>query len=535
MMSSVPAGSRPRPRHGPLRKFLRHAVVLTTAAATLSGCAVANSDSTGDAGAADGSTLRIVLTQEPPTLEPCESSLTSTGVVVRSNISEPLIERDPSSGELRPLLSTGWRRTSPTTWTFDTRSGVRFHDGRPFTAEDAAFSIDRAVNSDLACNVDGYVFEGRELSVRADDANRLTVTTAEPDPILPLRLSFVEIVPRGTSTEAKVREPVGTGPYSIADWQTGVSISLHRNDDYWGDRPAFPAVRYVWRGESSVRAAMITKGEADIAAGLDPEDADQDDSVAYPNNETTALRLNGREAPLDDIRVRRAIGLAIDRQGITDALLDGLAQPAAQLVPEGVVGFNPAMIAPPPDPETARRLVAEAAADGVPVDRQITLIARNAQFPRVSETAEALQYQLDRIGLRVRIQMADTAEHLQYQLRPMPVDAGPVALLIMHGNQAGDAAFTTSQYLLSEGPQSYFGDPELDRRTARADGLSGRARQDAFAAIFAAERDAVAQYAYLAHMRGLLGIAKTVRYEPNSATGDELRLAAVTPADGQVR
>ncbi|MGW0892796.1 ABC transporter substrate-binding protein [Saccharopolyspora sp. NPDC002578] len=541
MLSSAPAatgprpGSPDRPRRAPLRKFLRRAVVLTTAAATLSGCAVANSDSTGDAGAADGATLRIVLTQEPPTLEPCESSLTSTGVVVRSNISEPLIERDPTSGALRPLLSTGWRQSSPTTWTFTTRPGVRFHDGRPFTAEDAAFSIDRAVNSDLACNVDGYVFEGRDLGARADDANTLTVTTAEPDPILPLRLSFVEIVPRGTSTAAKVREPVGTGPYSIADWQTGVSISLRRNDDYWGPRPAFPAARYVWRGESSVRAAMVTKGEADIAAGLDPEDADADHSVAYPNNETTALRLDGREAPLDDIRVRTAIGLAIDRRGITDALLDGLAEPAAQLVPEGVVGFNPAMTAPPPDPEAARRLVAEAAADGVPVDRPITLIARNAQFPRVSETAEALQYQLNQVGLRVRIQLADTAEHLQYQLRPMPVDAGPVALLIMHGNQAGDAAFTTSQYLLSDGPQSNFGTPELDERIARADGLSGRARQDAFAAIFAAERETVAQYAYLAHMRGLLGIAKSVRYEPNSATGDELRLAAVTPADGQVR
>ena len=64
-------------------------------------------------------------------------------MVVRSNITEPLVERDPATGELEPLLSTGWRQTSPTTWTFDIRSGVTFHDGRPFTAEDAAFTIDR--------------------------------------------------------------------------------------------------------------------------------------------------------------------------------------------------------------------------------------------------------------------------------------------------------------------------------------------------------------------------------------------------------
>ncbi|PXY30281.1 peptide ABC transporter substrate-binding protein [Prauserella coralliicola] len=525
MLSSVPTRRRTR------------ALTALLAAALLpaSACAVANSDGAGDAGAADGSTLRIVLAQEPPTLEPCESSLTSTGVVVRSNISEPLIERDPTTGELDPLLATGWRQTSPTTWTFDIRSGVRFHSGAPFTAEDAAFSIDRAVNSDLACNVDGYVFEDEELGVEATSPTSLTVTTVEPDPILPLRLSFVEIVPRGTSTEAKVREPVGTGPYAIAGWQTGVSITLHRNENYWGEQPAFPVVRYVWRSESSVRAAMIAKGEADLSTGLDPEDATEENSIAYPNNETTALRLDGTQAPLDDIRVRKAIGLVIDRQAIARTLFDGLGEPAAQLVPDGVVGYNPALQAQAPDHEAARALIEQARADGVPLDREITLVARNDQFPRVAETAEALQYQLAQLGLNVRILMTDTAAHLQYQLRPFPENVGPVALLIMHGNQAGDAAFTTSQYLVSDGPQSTFGTPELDARIDDAEKLSGQARQDAFAAVLADQNETVAQYAYLAHMRGLLGIGDSVEYEPNPATGDELRLAAVRPAKGQGR
>ena len=125
------------------------------------GCTVANSGR----GGYDPNTLRIVLSQEPPTLEPCESSLTSTGIVVRSNITEPLIERDPNSGDLQPLLSTGWRQTSPTEWTFDIRDGVTFSNGAPFTAADAAFSIDRAVNSDLQCNVDGYVFGDEKLKL----------------------------------------------------------------------------------------------------------------------------------------------------------------------------------------------------------------------------------------------------------------------------------------------------------------------------------------------------------------------------------
>ena len=96
------------------------------------------------------------------------------------------------------MLSTGWRQTSPTTWTFDIRTGVTFQNGQPFTAEDAAFTIDRAVNSDLMCNVDGYVFGDDPLGLHVDSPTQLTVTTEKPDPILPLRLSFVEIVPRTT-------------------------------------------------------------------------------------------------------------------------------------------------------------------------------------------------------------------------------------------------------------------------------------------------------------------------------------------------
>ncbi|MEV5774715.1 ABC transporter substrate-binding protein [Streptomyces antimycoticus] len=526
MKSSVP--SSPPPERGRAHTVL--ALLATGTMLLTSACAVANSDTAGDAGSADGRTLRVVLTQEPPTLEPCESSLTATGVVVRSNITEPLVERDPTSGKLEPLLATGWRQTKPTTWTFDIRPGVTFQNGQPFTAKDAAFSIDRAVNSDLACNVDGYVFGDAKLDVHAVSPTRLTVTTEKTDPILPLRLSFVEIVPRTTDTKAKVRIPIGTGPYAVTSWQTGVSISLARNADYWGKAPAYPRARYVWRSDASVRAAMIDKGEADIATALDHTSAEAGNTVAYPNNETTALRLDGREAPLNDIRVRKAIGMAVDRKGIIGALLGGLAKPAAQLVPPGVVGHNDELAPAPYQEAAARALVKQAAADGVPVHRRITLVARNGMFAGIAEVTEALQYEMARVGLNVRIRMADTATHLQYQLRPLPRGVGPVALLIMHGNQAGDAAFTTSQYLQSDGPQSTFGTRDLDRRIAAADALSGKARQKAFADVLAYQNTSVVQYAYLAHMRGLLGLSPSVRYRPDSATGDEMRLSEVSPA-----
>ena len=152
------------------------AVALAGITVAATGCTVANSRH----GGYDPNTLRIVLSQEPPTLEPCESSLTSTGIVVRSNITEPLIERDPNSGDLQPLLATEWRQTSPNQWTFKVRDGVTFSNGAPFTAKDAAYSIDRAVNSDLNCNVDGYVFGDDKLELKTPDDNTLVVGTKEP-------------------------------------------------------------------------------------------------------------------------------------------------------------------------------------------------------------------------------------------------------------------------------------------------------------------------------------------------------------------
>ncbi|MGE0219592.1 ABC transporter substrate-binding protein, partial [Mycolicibacterium sp.] len=309
---------------------------LAAVAIAASGCTVANSGG----GGYDPDTLRIVLSQEPPTLEPCESSLTSTGVVVRSNITEPLLERDATTGDLQPLLATEWQQTSPTEWTFTLRDGVTFSDGAPFTSEDAAFSIDRAVNSDLQCNVDGYVFGDEVLSLRTPDPQTVVVGTTEPDPILPLRISFVEMVPRTTSTVEKVREPIGTGPYAIQRWDYGQKLVLERNPGYWGPAPAFGKAEYQWRSEGSVRAAMITNDEADIATGLGPEDGAGDLGVPFQNNETTALRMQATEPPLDDIRVRQAVNYAVNRTGIVKALFRDLGQPAAQLIPSGVVGYN---------------------------------------------------------------------------------------------------------------------------------------------------------------------------------------------------
>ncbi|MEO3754758.1 ABC transporter substrate-binding protein [Streptomyces sp. B6B3] len=496
-----------------------------SAALLASGCTVANSGA-----AAGADTVQIVLPEEPPTLEPCDASLTATGRVTRSNITEPLTERVPETGALEPKLATEWAQTSPTTWEFTLRTGVTFHDGTTFDAEDAAFSIDRTVNSDIGCNVDGYVFGDSEITATAVDATTLEITTPDPDPILPLRISFVEIVPTSTDANARVREPVGTGPYRIDTWNQGINLRLDRFDDYWGPAPDYPAALYTWRAEGSIRAAMVASGEADIAVGLAPSDGAGDTAVEYPNNETSYLRIDATRPPLDDLRVRQAINYAIDRDGLVASVFAGLGEPAGQVVPDGVTGYNPDIEAWPYDMDRARALVDEARADGVPVDETITIIGRNGIYPRAAEAMEVVQSALTEAGLTVEIEMLDVNAWLEYLLRPFPEDIGPTLLQAQHGNQAGDAAFTMEQIYGSEGAQSSYGTAELDALIEEAELASGPDRDAAFAGALAHQADEVVRDAVLAHMTGIIALSPNVTYEPNSASGDEMHLAEIRPA-----
>ncbi|AXK33531.1 peptide ABC transporter substrate-binding protein [Streptomyces armeniacus] len=503
----------------------RAAVLVAVGVLLTGGCTVANSGS-----AAGADTAQVVLPEEPPTLEPCDASLTATGRVVRSNITEPLAERVPKTGELEPKLATGWKQTSPTTWRFTLRKGVTFHDGSAFDAKDAAFSVRRTVDSGIECNVDGYVFGDSEITATPVDGTTLQVTSEEPDPILPLRLSFVEMVPTSTDAKAKVREPVGTGPYRIDTWNQGINLRLDRYDGYWGKAPDYAAALYTWRAEGSVRAAMISSGEADVAVGLAPADGAGEHAVEYPNNETSYLRMDAGKAPLDDLRVRQAINYAIDRKGLVASVFAGLGKPAGQLVPDGVTGHNPDIKAWPHDKQRAKSLIDEARSDGVPVDKKITIIGRNGIYPKAAEAMEVVQSALSEAGLKVEVKMLDVNAWTEYLLRPFPRDAGPTLLQAQHGNQAGDAAFTMDQIYGSKGAQSSYGTPGLDERIQRAERAAGRDRETGFADALAYQGEKVVRDAVLAHMTGIIALAPDVTYVPDSASGDEMHLAEIHPA-----
>lgn len=502
--------------------------VLAVVPIGLTGCTSVGSSGGGEA---SPDQLTVVLPQEPPTLDPCDAASSSTGVVVRSNITEPLIEMDASSGELGPRLATSWEQVSDTEWVFKLREGVTFQDGTPFDAKAAAASVDRLVNGDLLCTVEGEYWGDANVETEAVDDLTLKVVTEEADPLLPLRMSFVEMTPADTDASEKVREVVGTGPYKVESWNRGTSLELARFGDYWGDAPEFAAVQYQWRSEPTVRAATVTSGEADIALGLSPNSGVGDLGVDFLTNETVALRMSAEMAPFDDIRVREAVNYAINRDGIMGSIFKGLGQAASQLVPPSATGYNDSLKPWPFKPDKAAELIEEAAADGVNVKEPITIVARNDQFPKVKELAEALQGQLSNAGLNVKVKTANTTEHRQYQERPGVTDEGGIAVLLSHGNQAGDASFTTSTYMLTSGSNSFYGTKAFDQILNNAAEQSDGERDKSFADAMAYEREEITQFAYIANMKSVMAIADGFNYEPNAATNDEFRVSEISLAD----
>jgi peptide/nickel transport system substrate-binding protein len=517
------------PHRRALGRSRRYASAAATVIATVGLSLGATACTAGSSGSPD--TLNIVLPAEPPTLDPCMNSQTSTGIVTRGNITEGLTFRDPINSEVKPLLATQWQQTDPLTWTFTLRDGVTFHDGSPMNADSVVASIKRTLDPKLSCDVAGQFFAEVTPTATAVNPTTVQIRTTVPDPILPLRISFIGITPANTDPAERVRQPIGTGPYRIARWNAGTDLSLEQYGQYWGDKPSFPKARYVWRSEDSVRANMVQNGEADVATFLSANQKDAQGAVTFQTNQVAYLRTDPTQAPMSDLRVRQAIDYAIDRDSLLATVFGGVGEPASQIVPPGFIGHDDALKPTPYDPDKAKTLVAEAKADGVPVDAPITFIGRNDIYPRASQAAEVVQAQLQEIGLKVDIKMLDVNNWLQYALRPFVPNMGPTLLQGQHGNQGGDASFTMANNYGSQGHQSTYGTTELDALITGAEQQTGEVRQDAFAAALDLQHEIVRDVV-LIDVGGVMSLSPKVSYKPDIAAQDEMRLADMRRGGG---
>jgi peptide/nickel transport system substrate-binding protein len=299
---------------------------------------------------------------EIDSLDPHARDLQSQ-VAICANFYEPLVSRDADL-KLQPALALRWFSPTPLTWVFELRPDVKFHDGRPFTAEDVVATFER-LRRDGTLQIGLNVKEVE--SVRALGPLRVELRTRRPQPILLNRLSLIAILPGGIADPG---HPGGTGPYRFVSWERGVQVTMARHDGYWGARPALPLVSLRLGQSPEAVERELREGGSQIAILASQAVATRlagDPSLDVVRRTGMFLKFLAfalqAEGPFRDPRVRQALSLAIDRKRLVGELVEP-AVPAYQLVPPTVFGYDPALPELRPDPERARALLREAGFGG---------------------------------------------------------------------------------------------------------------------------------------------------------------------------
>ncbi|SDF46142.1 ABC transporter substrate-binding protein [Pseudonocardia oroxyli] len=325
-------------------------------------------------------------------------------VVANLGSSETLVKAG-SDGTAQPSLATSWTQDGAR-WTFTLRPGVTFHDGTPLTPAAVVDSLTWVAG----VSAPPRAIRGIGLTAAESGPDAVTVTTAKPDPILPLRLSSVNtaiLAPSAYTGGPPNVVGTGTGPMRIVSAQGTQEAVVERNDAYWGPRPQLARATVQFVTDPAARALALRAGDVQIAQGL-PESSlleftegngYTNQSVAAPR--TVSLMLNESRAPFDDIRVRQAVAKAIDRTALAEQALAGSALPASEL-------FGPAVAwgsqdpPPAPDVQGAKDLLAAAGNPQISVT-----LATYPNRPELPTLATAVQGMLREIGVDARIQIGE--------------------------------------------------------------------------------------------------------------------------------
>lgn len=356
----------------------------------------------------------LAMTLEPPGLDPTAGAASAIGEVVHYNVFETLTKIE-SDGRITPLLAQSWTVTPDAkTWAFTLREGVKFHNGEPFDADTVRFSFERAAAAD-STNKDKAVF-ANILNLRATDARTVVLTLKNPNPDFLFQLgqttaSIVE--PRSAATNNS--QPVGTGPYRLEGWAKGSSITLVRHEGYRGaQQPVLKKAVLRFIGDTSAQVAALLSGDVDAfprvaaARSLAQFKADRRFQVLVGGSRAkTILAINNKRKPLDDVRVRRAIAMAIDRKAVIDGAADGFGVPIGSFYAPGAPGYVDLTAVNAYDPDKARALLKEA---GVATPLELSL--KLPPTPYARQGGEVIAAQLAKVGIVAKQENVEWAQWL---------------------------------------------------------------------------------------------------------------------------
>ncbi|HKU94978.1 MAG TPA: ABC transporter substrate-binding protein [Vineibacter sp.] len=364
-----------------------------------------------------GGSLTIGLELDIPGFDPLKVGVYDTAAnIAASLILETLVSLD-DNGKPKPRLALSWSSSEDfKTWTFKLRPDVKFHDGTPFNAQAVKWNIDRQKDPKNNCRCAFYI--ANIVSVEAKDDLTVVYTLKDPVVNLPALLTRPDqnqTVHSPTAMQAKGddynRNPVGTGPFVLKSWTAGDRLVVERNPNYWDKgRPYLDRVVLRPLPDAQSRFASLKSGETDLV-WADESEADnimraRNDKtlqvLTYAGSGAAVNAINTKVPPLDDVRVRRALVMALDRKKMSQALTNGLARPATNPYGDGSWVKCKDDGALPEDPKKAAALIKEY---GKPVAFKMLFTAT----PRGRAAAQVYQQLWKQVGAEMEIEMVDQA------------------------------------------------------------------------------------------------------------------------------
>lgn len=355
--------------------------------------------------------VAIDLPDEPDTLDPALTYEPDGWSIVHA-VYDALVQYNPD-GQLEGLLAESFAQIDPTTFEFNLRQGVTFHNGEPFDSRAVAFSVNRLLDPVLGSQIAGNFAAIRE--VQEVDPFTVRLLLSEPAPYLPAQIAvWLAILPPVYAADPAndiAANPVGTGPYAFRAWRRGQDLTLEANPSYVPaspkGRPIARTVSYRFVPEATTRVADLLAGDVDLIRDVPVDQVSSVEDgggtvVAAPVSGIAFVRIATDVAPFDDVRVRQALNHAVDVAGIVAALLGGGGARAAGFTVPTSLGYDPALAPYAYDPERARALLAEAGqAIGFETVLEHTTTER-------TDVIEAVAAQLGEVGVRVRLEALET-------------------------------------------------------------------------------------------------------------------------------
>lgn len=453
----------------------------------------------------------IAISTNPTTLDPAATASGVDAIVWHQRIYEYLAFWKPGEATPTPQLAERWEvLPDGKTWTFYLRKGVKFHDGTPFNAEAVKWNIDRQI-------VPGHPGAVAKMPMakmlwgsvdRVVVVDEYTLQIVLKQPYAPLLANLCSPFAAIISPTAYMKDPqgygkhpVGTGPFKFESWQPDASITLVRNDQWWdaegeskqgypfvnpagGRRPYLDGIVFKVIPNLTVQTEELIKGNVHWLYNVSTDDVkrlQENPSVvvqAKPWYTTGYVGFNVTQKPFNDVRVRKAIAMAINKKAIIDTVFGGWMVPAKSLIMPGMLGYPADLTDHPYDPEQARKLLAEA---GYPKGFKTELWTHTnprTTNPKGAKLAEALQPMLAAIGIDAQIRAMEWASYLE------ALNQGTPGLFTFGWGSDNFDPDNTAWWLLSSenipaGNKTRFSDPHVDDLLKKAQQESDSAKRAA--------------------------------------------------------